>query len=88
MLSSSKVSFWEGHFGGFAPQRTFKFGQNKCLTYNFLHCEFHLSMLNSLKVLFLGGRFEGYIPTGGLLNLVKITVSHATSYIVSFDFLC
>jgi len=35
------------------PEDT-KFGQNNCLTNNFLHCEFQLSMFSSLKVLFWG----------------------------------
>jgi len=46
-------------------------------------------MLSSSKVSFLGGHFRGFAPSpGGYPNLVKIIVSHTTSYIVSFNFLC
>jgi len=45
----------------FYPRRTHKFGPNNCLTNNFLHCEFKLTMLNSAKVSF-GGHFEGLHP--------------------------
>jgi len=83
MLSSSKVTFW----GGSPPLRTPKFGQNNCLTYNFLHSEFQLFMLSSSKVSFLGGHFGGSSPVRPQ-NLVKIIVSHTTSCIVSFNFLC
>jgi len=38
--------FWEVR-PPISPFRTLKFGQNNCLTYNILHCEFHLSMLSN-----------------------------------------
>jgi len=51
MLSSSKISLWEGYLGWkFAPRKTSKFGPNNCLTNNFLHYEFQHSMLSSSKV--------------------------------------
>jgi len=88
MLSSLKVLFL-AIFGGSPPRRTPKFGKNNCLTYNFLHCEFHLSMLSNSKVLFWGGILGGFLPPPPQRtpNLIKIIVSHTTSYIVSFIFL-
>jgi len=40
-------------------QRTNKFGPNKCLTINFLHCEFQLSMFSNSKVSFWKSHFGG-----------------------------
>jgi len=74
--------------GGSPPLRTPKFGRNNCLTYNFLHSEFQLSMLSSSKVLFWGVNIGGVLPPVRHPNLIKIIVSHTTSYIVSFNFLC
>jgi len=89
MLSSSKVLFLKGHFAGVRPPwKTPKFGQNNCLTNNFQHSEFQLSMLSSSKVLFLGGHFGGVLPLVRPQNLVKIIVSHTIFYNVSFNFLC
>jgi len=88
VLSSLKVTFWEGPFWKVAPPhlKTPKFSQNNCLTYNnFLHCEFHLTMLSNSKV--FEKPFWEFFPPGGPPNLVKIIVSHTTSYIVSFNFL-
>jgi len=83
MLSNSKVTFWRVS----PPLRTPKFGQNNCLTNNFLHCEFQLFMLSSSNVSFLGSHFGEFSPRKAP-NFVKIIVSHTTSYIVSFNFLC
>jgi len=44
-------------------------------------------MLSSSKASFLGAILGDSLP-GGLPSLVKIIVSHAISYIVSFNFLC
>jgi len=57
-----KLRFGKRHFGVFPPLRTPKFGQNNCLTYNFLHSEFQLSMLSSSKVSFLEGQFGVFSP--------------------------
>jgi len=45
-------AFKKFHFGEFAFQMVPKFCLNNCLTNIFLHCEFQLFMLNSLKILF------------------------------------
>jgi len=58
MLSSSKVSFW-GPFWRVCPRKTSKFSQNNCLTNNFLHCEFQLSMSSRSKWLFFRPTFWG-----------------------------
>jgi len=71
MLSSSKISLWEGHFlGGVRPPRTPEFGPNNCLTNNFLHYEFQLSMLSSSKFFLWEGYFfwEGGEGAGGSLS--------------------
>jgi len=73
------------HFWGISPpRRTPKFGRNNCLSCNFLHCEFQLSMLSSSKVSFRDGHFWGIRPQ----NLVQLIVSQTSSYNVSFNFLC
>jgi len=76
-------------FGGLPPlRRTPNCGQNNCLTYNFLHCEFQISMLSSSKVSFWGGHFGGVCSLLEFPTLAKIIVSHTTSYILCFNFLC
>jgi len=66
MLCNSKVSFWEpfwrrassgSDFREFDLQKTSKFSPNNCLTNNFLHYEFHLSMFSSSKILVWEGNF-------------------------------
>jgi len=42
------------------PQKTTKFGSNKSLTNNFLHCEFQFSILSNSKVLFWGRHFREF----------------------------
>jgi len=83
-LQLSMLSIWKFHFGSCSCRKTPKFGLTNCLTNNFLHCEFQLSMLSSLKVSFGEVRPP---PPGGSPNLLQIIASQTTSYIVSFNFL-
>jgi len=70
-----------------------KFGPNSCLTNKFLHYEFQLSMLSSLKFSLWKGQFV-FGGAGACLlppklpNLVQTVVSQITFYIISFKFLC
>jgi len=71
--------------------KTPKFGPNSCLTNNFLHCEFQLSMFSSWKVLFwegiFGKRFWSWAPKDP--RIWSKQLSHkTTSFIMSFNFLC
>jgi len=83
-LRSAVQKFFWWAFWGPPPGVLQNFGQNNCLTNNFLYCEFQLFMFSSLKVLF----FEGVSLPGGLPNLVKVNDSQTSSYIVSLNFLC
>jgi len=63
-LAVQKFPFWGrifsgSHFGEFVSPEDLQICPNNCLTNNFLHCEFQLSMLSSLKVSFLKGHFLG-----------------------------
>jgi len=89
MLSSSKISLWEGHFEGVCSPRTIKFGPNNCLTNNFLHYEFQLSTsyVEQFKNFTLKGPFmvtpfpkKPKFSPNSCLTII-------TSYIMSFNVL-
>jgi len=61
--------------GGLPPLRTPKFGQNNCVTYNFLHSEFQLSMLSSLSFIF-GGCLPRKTPKFGQNNCLTYNFLH------------
>jgi len=54
MLNRSKLSILGGR-----PRRIPKLGQNNCLTYNFLHCEFQLFTSSCSKWPFFRPTFWG-----------------------------
>jgi len=53
---------FKSFISGVFPLEDSNFGQNNCLTDNFLYCEFQLSMFSSLKVLFRGAILGGSSP--------------------------
>jgi len=82
MLSSSKVSFFGGHFGEVCPLEDSQIW-SKQLSHKYLPIVRFKFLCCAVQKFVLGD-----LPLGGTPNLVKIIVSHTTSYIVSFNFLC